>query len=834
MQASLMALAIQSALLAMCMTPAHADDEEVAALKNPTNTIEVGATNVSKASAKFGEYNGMNKAGVDVDLSLSLKGGDSYGDSNGTRRWSINGKDLGLTSRAADATVGDQGKWSIGLGYDELKHNLSDTYQTPYIGGAGGNTFRLPATITSFSIAAAANVAAGTAIPAPVGTDGAANLAKINAAMHPMDIGTSRKNTSVNAGYMINDQWAVKFDYNRLDQSGAKLASFASMGGNVLNPDGTVNGAITGETMAMLANPTNYKTDTLNLALNWKGDNAHVSTSYFGSFFREGYNQVTFQTFAGANTLPGIQTMSTFPSNDFHQLNVSGGYDFSSKTKLTGGLSYGRNTQNDSYANTYDQYSMASGFTLPAASLNGLVNSYHADLKLTDQTTKDLKLSAGIKYDERDDKTASNIYRFNAVDGAANHIANFANTPYSNKKTQLELAGDYRVNKDQNLRLAYNREEVKRWCNQYAIGGVGTYNIAAYGNSAAAGLNSYPAGTNCVVATGSHDDKLSAAYKFKANEDMNLNLSYTYSDRVTTSDPNAITARLGLNGNLNLVTAALPNNIQGLNAGDFRGFFPFFDASRKEQMLKMGANWQANEKWTLAAGMKYTDDKYPSTYGVTKGNSWGVNLDANYAYSENGSIVGYLTQQHRQRDLTDLYRSLTTAGAAATNVALPIPSGASWSDKETNDDMTIGVGAKRNNLMDAKLDIATDLTYTLGRTDYNTNLNYAAATNPANLAATPNNIAGLPVYTCASPQFMICGSLPTVQSKVIQFKLTGKYKVDKQSRVMMGYIYQQMKSTDYYFNGLQAGFTPTQMMPSNLQAPNYTVNVVTVAYIHDF
>ena len=73
-----------------------------------------------------------------------------------------------------------------------------------------------------------------------------------------------------------------------------------------------------------------------------------------------------------------------------------------------------------------------------------------------------------------------------------------------------------------------------------------------------------------------------------------------------------------------------------------------------------------------------------------------------------------------------------------------------------------------------------------------------------------------------------------MQSKVLQLKLTGKYKVDKQSRVMMAYVYQQMNSTDYYYNAMQAGSTPLALMPTNQQAPNYTVNVVTVAYIHDF
>ncbi len=801
MQVSLLALAVQGALL--CMTAAYADDDEVAALKNPTNTLEIGATNVSRASAKFGEYSGMNKTGVYLNGGLSVKGGDTYGDGNGVRRWSVMGSDLGLTSRAAGATVSDQGKWSLGVGYDELRHNLWDTYQTPYVGAMGGNSFTLPAGFPVSTTTAA--------VPAtlPVGTDRAAWLASYNAAAHPVDINTTRKNTSVNAGYMIDERWSVKFDYNHLEQSGAKLAAFGSMLGA---------GGITGEAISILPNPTNYKTDSINLALNWMGDQAHVSTSYFGSFFKEGYDRVTFQTFAGASA---NQIMSTAPSNDFHQLNVSGGYTFSPQTKLTGGLSYGRNTQNDPFV--ADPFSMIAG-GLPQASLNGLVNTYHADLKLSNQTAKDLVLSASMKYDKRDDKTASQFYRFNALDGSAAHIANFANTPYSNSKTQLELAGDYRMAKDQHLKLAYNREEIKRWCDQYAIGGLGNYALlpAPY-TSAAAGINAYPAGTNCVVAIASHDDKLSAAYKIKVNDNLDMNAAYSYSDRVTISDPNAITARLGLNGNINPALAA-NTLIQGQNGGDYRGFYPFFDASRKQQMVKAGVNWQPSEKWTIGAGGKYTDDKYPSTYGVTKGNTWSMNLDTTYAYSEQSTVSAYLTQQHRERNLFDLQRAPTLAAAAGTATAVAIPSGATWTDRQVDDDTTFGIGMKRNGLMDSKLELAGDLSYTYGKTAYGTQLNYATTTA----------LVGGVVYTCASPQIFTCGQLPDIQNRVIQIKLTGKYKVSKQSKVMFGYVYQQMKSNDYYYNGLQAGYTPSALMPTNQQAPNYTVNAVSLAYVHDF
>jgi MtrB/PioB family decaheme-associated outer membrane protein len=546
-----------------------------------------------------------------------------------------------------------------------------------------------------------------------------------------------------------------------------------------------------------LPNPTNYQTDTLNLALNWAGEKGHLTTSYFGSFFKDGYDRLTFQTFAGANK---IQTMSTMPSNNFHQLNVSGGYALAEKTKLTGGLSYARNTQNDAYVVD----SLAMVVPSPQASLNGLVKTTHADLKLIDQTTKDLALSAGVKYDQRKNSTASNFYNFLSDDGG--NPGKFASTPLSIKKTQLELAGDYRLNRDQHLRLAYNRENVKRWCDQYAV----STGIAA----GASGY--YPAGTNCVVATGSKDDQLSALYKLKATEDVNLSLGYSYSKRKTDSDPYAITARKGTNGN---VLGAVPQ-IWGLNSADFQGFYPVFDASRKEQMLKAGVNWQASQKLSVGLAGRFTDDKYDSTYGVTKGNSWNLNLDATYGYSDDGSISAYLTRQHRQRDMTDLQNS---TAVTANNTRINVPAYSTWTDTLKNNDTTIGIGAKQGGLMHSKLELAGDLTYSMGRTAYGTVQNYAGRT----LAAGGS-------LTCSSPQILSCGDLPDITNRMVQFKFTGNYSLDKSSRVAMGYVFQQLKSTDYYFNGLQNGATPNALMPTNQQSGSYVVNVIGASYIYNF
>jgi MtrB/PioB family decaheme-associated outer membrane protein len=792
MKISLLALAVQSALFAM---PAYADDQEVAALIKPTNFVELGIENTSASSAKFGEYNGLNKAGGKAVGNFSVVGGDGYADGNGTKRWSITGSDLGTTSRTLGATMSNQGQWNLGITYDELRHNLWDTYQTPYQGAMGGNAFTLPVGFGLIS------TAARNPATLPTGTD---NLSPTQqAALNTVDIYSARQNASVSAGVNLAAGWDVKFDFNRLTQSGAKLMGFGSMG----------KGGVSAETVAILPTPTNYQTDSVNLALNWVGEKGHLSSSYYGSFFKDNYNGVTFDTFAGANI---AQTMSTAPSNTFHQLNVSGGYTLQPKTKLTGGVSYAMNTQNENFA--YDSVSMVTGTTLPASSLNGDVRNIHADLKLIDQNVQNLALSAAVKYDERNNKTASNFYSLNALDGAANHVGIFPNTPYSNRKTQLELAGDYRLTADQHLKLAYNREDVKRWCDQYAVSTGVVVGAAGY----------YPAGTNCVVATASKDDKLSAAYKLNANENLNLNVAYSYSNRITDSDPNAITARIGANGNINPAAAA-NTLVLGQNAGDFRGFYPFFNASRKEQMIKSGVNWQALEQLALGLSGKFTDDKYDSLYGVQNGNSWSMNVDATYSYSDNGSISTYATKQHRQRELLDLQRaasqgiSAANTSSATSAAGIAIAAGATWTDNLKDDDVTIGLGAKQGGLMGNKLDLAADLTYSLGQTGYGTQLNYATTSSVASGS-----------LTCSSPQILSCGDLPMISNKLIQLKFTGKYQLDKSSIVALGYIFQQLDSADYYFNGLQSGSTSNTMMPTNQQSGSYSVNVVSATYSYLF
>ncbi|MEI8403207.1 MAG: hypothetical protein WCG12_20580, partial [Alcaligenaceae bacterium] len=75
MKVSVVTLAVLGALTAMS---ARADDEEIAALTQPKNTVDFQAIYVNQGSAKFGEYNGLDRSGMYINGNLGLKGGDAY------------------------------------------------------------------------------------------------------------------------------------------------------------------------------------------------------------------------------------------------------------------------------------------------------------------------------------------------------------------------------------------------------------------------------------------------------------------------------------------------------------------------------------------------------------------------------------------------------------------------------------------------------------------------------------------------------------------------------------------------------------------------------------
>jgi hypothetical protein len=243
----------------------------------------------------------------------------------------------------------------------------------------------------------------------------------------------------------------------------------------------------------------------------------------------------------------------------------------------------------------------------------------------------------------------------------------------------------------------------------------------------------------------------------------------------------------------------------------------YFQASRHEQIVKAGANWQPGDKLSVSLRGRYTDDRYTDlTYGVQHSDSGSVNFDSSYLFNERRSMSLYVTHQESSRRLTNLYK-VTASGATAT--ALSGIAQETWSNSLKESDTTVGLGARQDGVLSGKLDLSADLSYSLGNTDY---------------ATAPFAGSDLEGNSCAATYYETCGSLPTIRNSTLRLQLNGGYQLSHTSRIMLGYTFQRLTSDDYLYNAYQYGFTPATLLPTNQQSPTYNISAVFVAYRYIF
>jgi MtrB/PioB family decaheme-associated outer membrane protein len=451
--------------------PAQAPD--AAAKTNvTTGTAEIGIGNVSSASSKAGEYNGLNDKGAFALAAFDVRGGGAY-DSNSAYRWRARGTDLGLDTRSLRAEAGRQGKFRVTLGYDSIPRNSSDSYQTPY-NGAGTNTLTLPGTwqvplvpssaaannrTTTLSarglvssIGAAPYLDTQTGSPT-IGTPilpNAAQLALVNGAVaadlplfHTVDLSTKRNRYDAGFAANINPAWTVDFGVRAEHKDGMRAM-------------GTVSRNTGGDISTIIPDLIDTDTSQVNTSVSYKGERGFLQAGYYGSFFTNKVASMNWENWATGPTVTGtMNQMSSTPSNSFNQMNVQARYNFSQATRLVANGSYARNTQNDMFL--VDAYTPV----VPVPSLDGLVVSSNFGATLTSRQHK-VNLTALYRFDDRDNQTGVHIFQFADAGetaaasalfpaGAANSLgavlaqnAN-ANRPYSHKTNRAGLEGDYQI-----------------------------------------------------------------------------------------------------------------------------------------------------------------------------------------------------------------------------------------------------------------------------------------------------------------------------------------------------------------------------------------------------
>jgi hypothetical protein len=164
------------------------------------------------------------------------------------------------------------------------------------------------------------------------------------------------------------------------------------------------------------------------------------------------------------------------------------------------------------------------------------------------------------------------------------------------------------------------------------------------------------------------------------------------------------------------------------------------------------------------------------------------------------------------------------ATIALRNASNKIDPCLNWSTDMKDKVDTFGLSLKHKGLMSGKLAVGGDLIYTSAKTD--------TAGSGGNYVNNPFAVAGAPAGTVAA-FFVPASAVPTITTKTLEFRLSGRYTIDKSQAVRAGYSYSRTRSNDYTYDALQVGGL-AGALPTNEQAFNYTVQVVGVGYIYSF
>jgi MtrB/PioB family decaheme-associated outer membrane protein len=870
------AVASTASSLAAAAEPSSGQDA-VAQLTQPSNEVEMGAGAVSHGSYKFGEDNGLQNQGAFSLLNFDFGGGGTY-DSNSVERWSLRGTDLGIATREVSGDFREQGKFRGDFDYEQLRHNISDLYQTPYL-GAGSDFLQLPsnwlkpvvpqANATNLNYRSLSPV---TGLANAVATNGqvvpptAAQAAQVNAILAADVPDFANYNL-----YTNRYRWGAGFSVN-LTRDWEFTAGIRQERKDGTQPLGAVVSEVN-ENSVTLPLHIDSVTDQYNAGFKYASQKGFFDFGYYGSVYHDNVGAISWSDPADHTRTP---TLSTSPSNQFHQLNFSGGYSFARATHLAVSGSYGRGRQDEAFLR---DSSMPLG--LPVNSPDALVVSKVFDAKLTSRPMRRLSLSAGYKYDDEDNRTNVKqfvFYDVNIPPGAApsafnaalglpagtlsSNINIFNNRPHSRRLNQADLDADYALLPGQNIALGYRWQGIKRFCHDTWI--------------------------ECENAPTSNESTLRAEWRAHWLEQLTSRITYAYSSRTVDYNSNAWLAlvpmanvvpavpgattsvygyltQTGLTGfgplagfpaTPNTGNAAIfsPNNNivpQSLygsrdNVSELPGLRRFNVADRHQHKVRSSLDWQASDRFALDASAEFNHDEYPqSQYGLLSDESWAAHLEGTFTPSDNFEFpLFYSHEELRSNIAGDGFGSNTNA-AFVGKAGNTVVAGSCYQtvlDKSLNGKLdpclhwftnmreradTFGLTASRKDLRGGRLNLSGDVVYSLARTHIGvTGGSYS--NNPFALAGAPALPPGTPAV------FLIPGNdLPPVTTRMVEIRLRAQYALTRASQLNFLAAYQWFQSSDFAYQGMQFG-SGTEQLPTNEQPFQYSVLVFGLSYVHRF
>src|SRR5436190_8204840 len=382
--------------------------------KGTTGSVDAGVGYVSDSSQKFGDYTGLDQKGAFLELggTVSHRGENGYF----ADLWAA---DLGLDSRRLYGEAGREGLYSLNVGYAEIPRHLTEGASTPFL-GIGGNMLTLPPGY-------------------PAADTSGMPLAST---LQPVDIGFKYKRLDLGGTYIGEKGWSANLSLRHDERDGTRPVSGSFLA-----------------TASQFVAPVNEKTDGAELTVAYATKQLQATVSYLFSSFRNDNTSVTWSN-PFFPVVPGATAgqLGLAPDNQFQQLRGTAGYDLTPTIRVSGEMAYGRMTQNDAFlAPTVNTTLAPTVPPLPANSLDGKVDSFTANVKVTAAPLQGLRVTGSYERDSRENKTPVRSFPTVTTDMFVGTTPQ-SNTPFSFTLDRFKLIGDYSGGLPNNTRLTGGAE----------------------------------------------------------------------------------------------------------------------------------------------------------------------------------------------------------------------------------------------------------------------------------------------------------------------------------------------------------------------------------------
>jgi len=590
--------------------------------------VEAGVGYQSDDSYHFGRYTGLVDSGgvINAGGDVRYRGDDgSYLD--------VIVIDLGLDSRGAVVDGGKQGKYGIAIEYDEIPNYREQDAYSPFR-NQGGGLLELP---TGW---------------VPGGTTG--TMPTLSTDLVNTSLKTERDRLGVKFSMIPGKEWEITGFFRQEKKSGTKDvgATFGYSQTSILPVD------------------FDYRTDDFGLTLGYRGSRLQYNLAYNGSFFKNEQTAITWQNPFTAAAGQDYGSAAEAPDNQSHRISANLGYQLSDQTRLGAQLAFGRLTQDQAFLPyTINPVIVTPG--LPAANLDGQVDTTLAKFTISSRPASKLRLDASYTYNNRDNKSSVNNYNYVitdsilAIDPNTGAPVERQNLPYSFEQNLLRAKVSYLLPKNADLSGGFDYDQM-----DYTYQQVET----------------------------TKDTTFWAKLRLHPLETVEGSLKYSYSTR----DASAF--------------VPLSNQIPPIGNPVFPNnplMQPFQLADRDRNKIELDMSYNPRDRLSLSLGVEYYQDDYPDmVLGLTEADHWTVTPSLNYVFSEMLSASAYYTYEEFSSEQTGLEW-------------IPVPPVSNmWMASDSNLTHTVGLSVDWKAIPD-KFDLGADVVYST----FTGKIQYADATD---------------------------------------------------------------------------------------------------------